>query len=50
MKHIIHHNSTTFMLYCMNICVYLAILLADSNNIHRISNSKTSPKLNTIHN
>ena len=37
-KHVIRHNSTTFMLYCMEVCVYLTTLLADSNNIHKIYN------------
>jgi hypothetical protein len=33
MKHVIHHNPTIFMLYCMNVRAYLTILLADSNNV-----------------
>jgi hypothetical protein len=35
MEHVIHHNLIMFMLYCMNVCMYLTILLADSNNIHK---------------
>lgn len=50
MECVIHHNSTVFMLYYMNMCAYLTILLVDSNNIYKIPNSETCPKLNATHN
>jgi hypothetical protein len=30
--------ANTLYSICLNLCVYLAILLADSNNIHKIFN------------
>jgi hypothetical protein len=30
--------NTLYSIYCINLCAYLAILLADSNNIHKIFN------------